>query len=112
MSHLASAVKPLFTPSSLVIEDRCALSIPEEIIQELEPMLERVATTIARRFPATVNDLIQEARIALWELDVGRFCRGDEATLEQILHARMVETYRNELRGGLTAKPRAVVRKD
>ena len=106
MSRPTAAARPLFTPASRVIEDRCALSIPEEIIQELEPMLERVATTIARRFPATVKDLIQEARIALWELDVGRFGRGDEATLEQILHARMVETYRTELRGGLTRVPR------
>lgn len=106
MSHPAGAARPLFTPASRVIEDRCALSIPEEIIQELEPLLERVATTISRRFPATVNDLIQEARIALWELDVGRFGRGDEGTLEQLLHARMVDTYRKELRGGLTCVAR------
>jgi len=68
-------------------------------------LLERVATSIARRFPAAVDDLVQEARIALWELDLGRFGPGDEATLEQVLHARMVEAYRTELRGGLTKKP-------
>ena len=103
MRRPTGEARPLFTPRPLIIEDRSALSIRDETIQELEPVLERVATSIARRFPAAVNDLVQEARIALWELDLGRFGPGDEATLEQILHTRMVETYRKELRRGLTA---------
>jgi hypothetical protein len=86
----------------LTIEDRCAPEILERVMRELEPYLELAATRIAAEFPAAVPDMVQEARITLWELDLGRFGRDDALHLERVLRARMIQVYHTELAGGLT----------
>ena len=88
----------------LLVEDRCDPGISERITRELEPYLEHAAVSIAAAdFPAAVDDMVQEARIALWELDLGRFSQREATYLRRILFNRMVDVYRTEWRGGLTS---------
>ena len=86
----------------LEIEDRCAPQILERIMREAEPYLKPAARRIARKFPAAVPDMVQEARITLWELDLGRFALEDALHLERVLRGRMIQVYHGELSGGLT----------
>lgn len=86
----------------LAIEDRCAPQILERVMREAEPYLELSAARIAFAFPAAVPDMVQEARITLWQLDVGRFARDDGLYLMGVLRARMIQIYHTELYGGLT----------
>jgi len=101
MRH-ASAALSLGALHRIVVEDRCALAILERIVRELEPYLERAAAYIAGEYPATADDLVQEARIKLWDLDLGRFSQGDGAYLERMLYHRMIDVYETECRDGLT----------
>ena len=87
---------------TITIEDRCAITLVERIIRDLEPYLELAAEHIAAHYPAAVPDLVQEARITLWELDLGRYGRNDSALIQRIVYARMVEVYHAEVGGGLT----------
>jgi DNA-directed RNA polymerase specialized sigma24 family protein len=93
--------RPDWAPS-LVIEDRCAPAIFDRIMSEFEPYLKRAAKYIAADYPAVARDLVQAARITLWELDLGRFTQGDAAYLKRMLCTRMTQAYRSECRGGLT----------
>lgn len=86
----------------LVIEDRCAPTIVDRIIREAEPYLKRAARHIAADYPGVAKDLMQEARITLWELDLGRFAQRDAVYLRRMLCTRMIQVYRHERRGGLT----------
>jgi DNA-directed RNA polymerase specialized sigma24 family protein len=85
------------------VEDRCDPKIVERLIREFEPYLKRLAVYIAADFPAAARDMVQEARITLWELDVGRFTQADERYLARILCTCMIHVYRGECRGGLTS---------
>lgn len=93
---------PLYTPPRIVAEDRCGPAIFDQIMRQVEPYLNRAAAHIASDHPAVVVDLVQEARIALWDLDLGRFARRDAEYLRSILWSRMVDVYRAESWGGLT----------
>jgi DNA-directed RNA polymerase specialized sigma24 family protein len=87
----------------IVIEDRCAPEIVDRIIHEAEPFLRRAATSIASDFPSVADDMIQEARITLWQLDVSRYPQSEVRYLERILYTRMIRVYWQEWRGGLTS---------
>lgn len=87
---------------TLVIEDRCAPEILERIISELQPELRRAAVRIADDFPCVRRDLIQEAKITLWQLDLGRFPQSMVAYVGRILRNRMRDVYEIECRHGLT----------
>lgn len=97
MRHSANAT-PLFVPRRLVVEDRADPRLVERAIEELEPHLAHMAVQIAGYYPTAIDEMIQDARIALCELDLGRFEPGDEAELERLLTNRMMETYRKLLR--------------
>ena len=71
-------------------------------MREAEPYLELSAARIAAEFPAAVPDMVQEARISLWQVDLGRFARDDGLYLMGVLRARMIQVYHTELSGGLT----------
>jgi DNA-directed RNA polymerase specialized sigma24 family protein len=103
MTNAAAAAAPLMESPSLVVEDRCAPTIIERIMREAGPYLQRAAAHIANDFPAAAEDMVQEAWITLWELDIGRFPQRDAAYLERILCTRMIQVYRTECRGGLTS---------
>lgn len=92
-----------YTSPRIVVEDRCAPAIVDRLLEELEGFLERTAAHIAAELPDAAPDLVQEARISLWELDLGRFTQRDAAYLQRILCNRMINVYRKECRGGLTA---------
>jgi DNA-directed RNA polymerase specialized sigma24 family protein len=91
------------TSQRLVVVDLCAPSIFERISRELEPYLEHAAESIAAEFPAAVDDMVQEARIRLWELDLGRFSQREAAYLRRILFNCMIDVHDRECRGGLTS---------
>jgi len=97
-----SAPKRFDRSRQIIIEDRCALSILERIVREIEPYLERAAAYMARDFPAAATDMVQEARITLWQVDLGSFAQGDAGYLQRALYTRMIDVYRSECRGGLT----------
>jgi DNA-directed RNA polymerase specialized sigma24 family protein len=103
MTNTAAVATPLMACPALVVEDRCGPTIIERIMREAKPYLKRAATYIANEFPAAAEDMVQEACIMLWELDVGRFPQRDAAYLERILCTRMIQVYRAECRGGLTS---------
>jgi hypothetical protein len=93
---------PLCSLARLAIEDRCAPRILDRVMREVEPYLELSAARIAADFPAAAPDMVQEARITLWEVDLGRFARDDGLYLMGVLRARMIHVYYTELSGGLT----------
>src|SRR5689334_4717783 len=97
-----AAVTALYTPPRILVEDRCAPSILERVIREVEPYLERAAEHIAADDPAAADDMVQEARITLWQLDLGRFAKRDRAYVKRILRNRMIAVCTIESRGGLT----------
>lgn len=86
----------------LVIEDLCSPEIADRIMEEIEPYLRRAARHIAADYPAVTDDLVQVARITLWELDLGRFTERDAPYLERMLCTRMIHAYYKECRSGLT----------
>lgn len=96
-----SAARLRFLPR-VVIEDRCAPAFTERIIGELEPYLRMSASSIAMDLPAALDDMIQEARITIWELDLGRFRQRDLPYLKRSLRNRMVDVLCTEGAGGLT----------
>jgi DNA-directed RNA polymerase specialized sigma24 family protein len=98
----ASSGTAAYTSPRAIVEDRCAPIILEQIIRAYEPYLEQTAGNIASDIPSVVADMVQEARIALWELDVGRLAQGDAAYVERILCNRMIDFFEAERRGGLT----------
>jgi DNA-directed RNA polymerase specialized sigma24 family protein len=102
MTHGAGGA-PRGKSPRVVIEDRCAPAIVECALREAEPYLERTAAYIAIEFPAAAADMMQEARIKLWQLDLGRATQRDAAYVERILCNRMIDVYRSECRGGLTS---------
>lgn len=93
-----------YTSPRIAIEDRCAPAIVDRLVEELEPFLLRAAAYIADELPSAVADMMQEARITLWELDLGRFAQRDAAYLQRILCNRMIDVYRKECRRGLTGQ--------
>jgi hypothetical protein len=93
---------PETAPYTLVIEDRCAPEILERVIREAQPFLERAAARIAADFPAARPDLIQEAHVMLWQLDLGRFPQSMARYLARMLRNRMRDVYEIECRHGLT----------
>jgi DNA-directed RNA polymerase specialized sigma24 family protein len=95
MTRATKAVPPNDAPPRLVIVDLCAPSI-------LEPYLRRAAAYIAEDFPAARADLVQEARITLWQLDLSRFPQSAATYLKRILYTRMLRVYRIECLEGLT----------
>lgn len=101
MTHATKAAAPCDTPR-LVIEDLCAPSILERIIDEAQPYLRRAAAYIAEDFTAARPDLVQEARITLWQLDVARFPQSAATYLKRVLYTRMLRVYRTECLEGLT----------
>src|SRR5690348_14316048 len=86
----------------LVIEDRCAPEILGRLVREAEPLLKYWAAGIAADFPAAVPDMVQEARIKLWQLDLSRFPQRDVKYLERILYTCMIHVHRKECRAGFT----------
>ena len=103
MTHDAIPPMSVCSLARLEIEDRCAPQILDRILREAEPYLKPAARRIARRFRAAVPDMVQEARITLWELDLGRFAQDDAINLERVLRGRMFQVYYAELSQGLTA---------
>jgi DNA-directed RNA polymerase specialized sigma24 family protein len=103
MTPLSAPVIPLYV---LVIEDRCDPAILERVIRELQPQLKYAAIRIAEDYPAVRPDLIQEARIALWQVDLGRFPQSKAGYLVSILRNRMHDVYEIECRHGLTTDRR------
>ena len=88
----------------LLVEDRCDPGISERITRELEPYLRHAAVSIAAaEFPAAIDDMVQEARITLWELDLGRFSKRETPYLKRILFNRMIDICELVCRGGLTS---------
>jgi DNA-directed RNA polymerase specialized sigma24 family protein len=103
MTRAATVPSALDGPlPSLVVEDRCAPTILDRIVREFEPYLERAANHIAADDLAIVKDLVQEARITLWNIDLGRFAQHDAAYLKRMLCSRMIQAYSSECRRGLT----------
>jgi DNA-directed RNA polymerase specialized sigma24 family protein len=102
MTRATKAAAPLDAPPRLVIEDLCAPSILERLIGEAEPYLRRAAAYIAEDFPAARADLVQEARITLWQLDLTRFPQSAATYLKRILYTRMLRVYHTECLEGLT----------
>ena len=102
MTRTAKRAAPLELSSCFVIEDRCAPAIADRIIREAEPYVTRAARYIASDNPSVVEDLVQEARVTLWELDLGRFAQRDVNYLKRMLCTRMLQVYKAERRGGLT----------
>ena len=102
MTNGAISPMPVCSLARLAIEDRCAPGILERIMREVEPYLRPAARRIAANYRAAVPDMVQEARITLWELDLGRFARDDALHLERVLRGRMIQVYHGELSGGLT----------
>jgi hypothetical protein len=98
----ATASTALYTPPRIVVEDRCAPSIVERIMHEVDPYLQRAACYIAADLPAVTDDMVQEARITLWQLDLGRFAKRDAPYVKRILRNRMIAVGTIESRGGLT----------
>lgn len=103
MTNGAISPLPVCSLARLAIEDRCAPWILERIMREVEPYLRPAARRIAANYRAAVPDMVQEARITLWELDLGRFARDDVLHLESLVRARMIRVYYTELTGRLTA---------
>lgn len=103
MTRTAKRAAPLELSSCFVIEDRCAPAIADRIIREAEPYVKRAARYIATDDPSVVDDLIQEARITLWELDLGRFEQRDLNYLRRMLCTRMFQVFEAERRAGLTS---------
>lgn len=102
MTRLGIPGAKLDAAPHIVIEDRCAPAIIDRVIQEAEPLLLRAASSIAANFPGVVEDLIQEGRILLWQLDVTRFPQRDVRYLRRVVYTRMIRVYWQECRGGLT----------
>ena len=73
--------------------------ILEGALRELEPYLNRVARHIATEYPAAAADMVQEARITLWQVDLGRFAQSDLPYLRGMLWKRMIDAYRRLTRG-------------
>ena len=102
MTYGAILRMPLCSVARLAIEDRCSPRILERVMQETEPYLELAAARISANYPAAAPDMVQEARITLWEVDLGRFGRDDGLYLMGVLRNRMIKVYHTELAGGLT----------
>jgi hypothetical protein len=102
MTQATEASRPLNTLPRIVVYDLCAPAILERVLHEAEPYLERTAKYIANDFPAARADLVQEARITLWQLDLSRFPQRDVGYLKRILCTRMYRVYHSECLGGLT----------
>ena len=102
MTRATKSVAPVDAAPLLVIEDLCAPSILERVIHGAEPYLRRAAAYIAEDFPAARPDLVQEAHITLWQLDVTRFPQSDAGYLKRVLYTRMLRVYRTECLEGLT----------
>jgi DNA-directed RNA polymerase specialized sigma24 family protein len=100
MTKTPAPVDPLYT---LYIEDRCAPEILERVVREAQPYLERTAAYIAEDYPAARADLVQEANITLWQIDLGRYPQSMAAYLRRMLHNRMCDVYEIECRHGLTS---------
>ena len=102
MTSRATAGALLDDIPHIVIENRCDPAIVDRAIREVEPFLWSIATLIAPAFPDAVEDLVQEARITLWQLDLSRFLQREVAYLERIFYTRMLRVYSQECRHGLT----------
>lgn len=103
MKRGAALAAAFETPPRAIVEDRCAEIILERIVQDYEPYLEYIAGQIAFDIPFAVPDMVQEACIALWQLDIGRFAQRDAGYLDRILCNRMIDVFEAECRGGLTS---------
>lgn len=104
MTRAPTSPHALHTPRQVFIEDRAASAIAERMIREFELYLARSAAQIAGNFPAAHDDVVQAARIALWEVDLGRYAQRDLAYLKRILCNRMIDAFQMETRGGLTKR--------
>jgi DNA-directed RNA polymerase specialized sigma24 family protein len=102
MKRALSAGIAVYASPRWIVEDRCAPIILERIIEEFEPHLEQMASNIASAIPSAVPDMVQEAHITLWQLDVGRFAQRDAAYVDRILRNRMIDVFETDRRGGLT----------
>jgi len=103
MMDARKAALRLDTSPRIVVEDLCSPEIVERVIRDAELYLKRTASHIAADFPAAATDMIQEARIILWQLDLGRLTQRDARYIARILCNRMIDVYRAECRGGLTS---------
>ena len=102
MRRASSVTSAVYTTPYAIVEDRCAPTILERIVGEYESYLERTACHIASAIPSAAPDMVQEARVALWELDVGRLAQRDVPYVDRILRNRMIDVFETERRGGLT----------
>jgi DNA-directed RNA polymerase specialized sigma24 family protein len=102
MMRASAERAPIGSASCLIIDDRCAPTTVDRIIREVNPYLKRAAKRIAAEYPAIIDDLIQEALIILWEIDLGRFAQEDGEYLKRMLCTRMIRIYHRECRAGLT----------
>jgi DNA-directed RNA polymerase specialized sigma24 family protein len=102
MTQASASPMALYASRCIVIVDRSAAILAERTIREFEPYLERAAAHIADHYPAAAEDMVQEARIRLWELDLGRFSQRDAGYLKRILCNRMIDVFQTECRDGLT----------
>ena len=102
-TQATALVMPLGKSPRIVVEDRCAPALIERLLREVEPFLGRTASGIAAKLPRAAPDMVQEARIKLWELDVGRVTPRDVPYIERVLCNRMIDVFRSECRAGLTS---------
>jgi hypothetical protein len=75
----------------------------------LEEYLRKIAFRIAAGDAEFADDLVQEARIELWEIDASRFDEADQMYLKRALVTRMIRSAERELVKG-TGVPRAKLR--
>ena len=59
------------------------------VAEQRLPLLRRAARTLSRGDRQLADDMVQEALIELWELDVTRFDAADEKVLRKVLYDRM-----------------------
>ena len=103
MRHSSASPQALHASRCILVEDRAAPDITERMLREFEPYIARNAASIAHDYPAVTEDMVQEARITLWQLDLGRFAQRDLCYLERLLCNRMIDVYQSECRSGLTS---------
>lgn len=102
MKRASSVAAAAYTTPRAIIDDRFAPIILERILAEYEPFLKRTAKYIAFDWPSVVPDMVQEARVTIWQLDVGRLTQSDAPYVDRILCNRMIDVFEIECRGGLT----------
>ena len=92
--ELVSLREPDVSPAQREVYDEVPAFVVA--IKRLTPFLRRFAGRIADGDAQLTEDLVQEALIALWELDPSRFGEGDQLYLKRALVRRMINAAERE----------------